>query len=97
MRPRNHGEVAVEEVNDKAVAVINDDSTEVGCVHFGCRAYYAGPNENIVGHRSGILGPEFIPVADAVKNASGYESWSRLCLENLEVLLSKAGYAMVRR
>jgi hypothetical protein len=25
-----------------------------------------------------------------MKNAPGYESWSRLCLENLDVLLAKA-------
>ena len=83
-------EVAVEEVNDSAVAVINDDSTEVGYVHFGVVHIVHVPNENIVGHRSGIVSPEFILIADAVKNASGYESWSRLCLENLDVLLSKA-------
>ena len=47
-------------------------------------------NETIVGRRSGILGPEFIPIVEAVKNVSGYESWSRLCLEHLELLLSKA-------
>jgi hypothetical protein len=47
-------------------------------------------NETIVGRRSGILGPGFIPIVEAVKNLSGYESWSRLCLEPLELLLSKA-------
>jgi hypothetical protein len=30
-----------------------------------------------------------------VKNAASYESWSRLCLENLELLLSKAAAAGV--
>src|SRR5437773_7607970 len=34
MRREIMEEVAVEEVNDEAVAVINDDSTEVGYVHF---------------------------------------------------------------
>ena len=42
------------------------------------------------GRRSGILGPEFIPIAEAVKHASNYESWSRFCLENVDVLLAKA-------
>ena len=93
MRREIMEEVAVKEVNDKAVAVINDDSTEVGYVHFGVVHITHVPNENVVGHRSGILGPEFIPIADGVKNASGYESWSSQCLENLEVLLSRAGWA----
>ena len=93
MRREIMEEVAVGEVNDEAVAVINDDSTEVGYVHFGVVHITQVPNETVVGRRSGILGPEFIPITDAIKNAPGYESWSRLCLENLEVLLSKAGCA----
>jgi predicted NUDIX family phosphoesterase len=60
MRRELMEEVAVDEVKEAAVAVINDDS------------------------------PEFVPMADAVKDPSGYESWSRFCLEHLEVLLSRA-------
>lgn len=83
-------EVDVEEVNESTVAVINDDSTEVGEVHFGVVHVMHVANEDVVGHRSGIVAPEFVLIADAMKNASGYESWSRLCLENLEGLLAKA-------
>ncbi len=90
MRREIMEEVAVDEVNESAVAVINDDSTEVGYVHFGVVHIMHVAKEAIVGRRSGIVGPEFIPIAEAVKNPSGYESWSRLCLENLELLLSKA-------
>ena len=32
----------------------------------------------------------FIPIPEAVKDPSGYESWSRFCLENLDLLLSRA-------
>jgi predicted NUDIX family phosphoesterase len=90
MRREIMEEVAVEEVKESAVAVINDDSTEVGYVHFGVVHVMHVANETVVGWRSGIVGPEFIPIVEAVKGASGYESWSRLCLENLELLLSKA-------
>ncbi len=83
-------EVAVEEVNESAVAVINDDSTEVGYVHFGVVHVMRVANETIAGRRSGIVGPEFIPILEAVQDPSGYESWSRFCLEHLELLLSKA-------
>lgn len=90
MRREIMEEVAVEEVNESAVAVINDDSSEVGQVHFGVVHVMHVANEKVIGRRSGILGPEFIPIADAVKNPSGYESWSSLCLENLELLLRAA-------
>jgi len=83
-------EVAIDEAKEAAVAVINDDSTEVGYVHFGVVHVMPVAIENVAGRRSGIVGPEFIPIVDAVKDPSGYESWSRFCLEHLEVLLSKA-------
>jgi ABC-type phosphate transport system substrate-binding protein len=88
-------EVAVEAVNESTVAVINDDSTEVGYVHFGVVHVMQVADEKAVGRRSGILGPEFIPAAEAVKNAAAYESWSRLCLEHLELLLAKASASAV--
>ena len=82
-------EVAVDELNEAAVAVINDDSTDVGFVHFGIVHIMHVANESIVGRRSGIVSPEFISIPEAVKDPSGYESWSRFCLENLDSLLAK--------
>lgn len=90
MRRELMEEVAIEELKEAAVAVINDDSTEVGQVHFGVVHVMHVTHETVVGRRSGIVGPEFIPVTEAVKEPSGYESWSRFCLEHLDVLLSKA-------
>jgi len=92
MRRELMEEVAIDEVNEAAVAVINDDSTEVGQVHFGVVHIVQVANETIAGRRNGIRGPEFIPIVEAAKNLSGYESWSRLCLENIESLLSKAAH-----
>ena len=83
-------EVDIEQVKAATVAVINDDSTEVGYVHFGVVHIMQVANETVAGRRSGIVSPEFMPIADAVENASSYESWSRFCLENLDLLLAKA-------
>jgi len=90
MRRELMEEVAIDAVNEPALAAINDDSTEVGLVHFGVVHLVRVPDENVAGRRSGIVGPEFIPIVDAVKDSSGYESWSRFCLEHLDALLSKA-------
>lgn len=95
MRRELMEEVAIEELNEAAVALINDDSTEVGYVHFGVVHIMNVANESIVGRRSGILSPEFVPIAEAVKDSSGYESWSGFCLDHLETLLSKAADAGV--
>jgi predicted NUDIX family phosphoesterase len=91
MRRELMEEVAIDAAHAPAVAAINDDSTEVGCVHFGVVHVVRVSDEKVAGRRSGIVGPEFIPMSDAVKDPSGYESWSRFCVEHLDLLLAKAG------
>jgi predicted NUDIX family phosphoesterase len=93
MRRELMEEVEIEAANEAAVAVLNDDSTEVGFVHFGVVHVTHVATEEIVGRRSGIVGPEFVPMAEAMRTPSAYESWSRLCLANLDALLSKAATA----
>ena len=95
MRRELMEEVAVEHEKDAAVAVINDDSTDVGMVHFGVVHVMHVPDESVAGRRSGIVSPEFVPLGDATKELTSYESWSRFCLEKLDVLLSKAASAGV--
>jgi predicted NUDIX family phosphoesterase len=86
-------EVAIEQVKEATVAMINDDSTEVGYVHFGVVHIMQVASEAVAGRRNGIVSPEFIPIAEALGEASSYETWSRLCLENLDILLGKAAAA----
>ncbi len=93
MRRELKEEVDIEVANEAAVAVINDDSTEVGFVHFGVVHVMHVASEEIVGRRSGIVAPEFVSIADATKDLSTYETWSRFCLENLDALLARAAAA----
>lgn len=95
MRRELMEEVAIGEAKEAAVAAINDDSTDVGYVHFGVVHVMPVENEDVAGRRSGIVAPEFVPIADAVKSAAEYESWSRFCLENVDSLLAKAAAAGV--
>ena len=90
MRRELMEEAGLDAGKEPAVAAINDDSTEVGCVHFGVVHIVRVPDETVASRRSGIVGPEFIPIAGAVRDPSGYESWSRFCLEHLPSLLSKS-------
>lgn len=90
MRRELKEEVDIEEINETMVAVINDDSTEVGYVHFGVVHILKVANEDVAGKRSGIVSPEFVPITEALKNPEGYESWSRFCLEHLDTLLARA-------
>jgi predicted NUDIX family phosphoesterase len=95
MRRELMEEVAIEGAKEAAVALINDDSSDVGYVHFGVVHVLTVTNENVAGNRSGIVAPEFVPIVDAVKDAAEYESWSRFCLEHLNTLLAKAAAAGV--
>lgn len=95
MRRELMEEVAIGDAKEAAVAAINDDSTDVGYVHFGVVHVLPVDNEDVAGRRSGIVAPEFVPIADAVKGAAEYESWSRFCLENIDSLLAKAAAAGV--
>src|SRR5712691_5876228 len=72
MRRELMEEVAIEQAQEAAVAVINDDSTEVGYVHFGVVHVMHVASEAVAGRRSGIVGPEFIPIAEAAEDASSY-------------------------
>jgi predicted NUDIX family phosphoesterase len=88
-------EVAVQQVNAPSVALINDDSTEVGYVHFGVVHLMQVSEESVAGRRSGIVAPEFVPFPEAVKDTTAYESWSRFCLEHLDGLSAKAAAATI--
>ena len=90
MRRELWEEVEIEPAKDAAVAVINDDSTEVGEVHFGVVHVVPVPDETVAGRRSGIVRPEFVRFEEAVNHAKEYESWSRFCLEQLDPLMAKA-------
>jgi predicted NUDIX family phosphoesterase len=83
-------EVDIDVTKEIAVAVINDDSTDVGYVHLGVVHIVYVPDESVANRRSGIVGAEFVPANEAVKNLDAYESWSRFCMDHLGELLAKA-------
>lgn len=91
MRRELMEEADIKVTDNAPVALINDDSTEVGYVHFGVVHVVQVPDESVASRRSGIVAPEFVTVADAVKDLSVYETWSRFCLEQLDGLLAAAG------
>ncbi len=89
-------EVDVQQISAPAVGVINDDSTEVGAVHFGVVHVMHVPDESVAGRRSGIVAPEFISMADAIADTGSYESWSRFCIEQLDALIQRASSQAAR-
>lgn len=90
MRRELMEEVDIDVSKEMAVAVINDDSTDVGFVHLGIVHIVYAADEAIANRRDGIVGAEFVPISEAAKNPDAYESWSRFCIENLNALIARA-------
>lgn len=80
-------ETGFEPVKNPAVAVLNDDSTEVGRAHLGVVHVMRLPENAKKISRGEVHSPEFVKLTDACldadKNPDSYETWSRLCLEHL--------------
>lgn len=75
--------------DDKLVALINDDSNEVGLVHFGLVHILKLEEPAIRKKEQSINQPKFVKSSELKGNIQNYESWSRICIENIDMLISK--------
>jgi predicted NUDIX family phosphoesterase len=71
----------------RPVGLINDDSTEVGRVHFGIVHVLFRMPEQVKKNEQVITQVEFIPISELKKRREQMESWSQLCLDNLNAFL----------
>ncbi len=72
-------------------ALINDDSVDVGRVHFGVVHVVDLSRPEIRKRESAITDSRLVPIAEAVRNMQSYETWSRLCLEHMDELRAASG------
>jgi len=80
---------------EQCVALINDDATEVGRVHFGI-VHMVELREPAISKRESIITDAgLIPTEQAMADINRYETWSQLCLRHLDVLrcCHAAGFA----
>jgi predicted NUDIX family phosphoesterase len=71
----------------KPVGLINDDSTEVGRVHFGVVHVLFRTPDKVKKNEQVITQVEFIAIEELRKRREQMETWSQLCLDNLNALL----------
>jgi predicted NUDIX family phosphoesterase len=74
-------------------ALINDDSTSVGRVHFGVVHVIQLARAEITKKESPITSAAMVDVRLAMEQLDQYETWSQLCLGNLPALLKNCGLA----
>ena len=73
----------------KPVGLINDDSTEVGRVHFGIVHVLFRTPEKVKKNEQVITQVEFVPIEELKAKREQMETWSQLCLDNLDALLKQ--------
>jgi predicted NUDIX family phosphoesterase len=72
---------------DRIVALLNDDTTEVGRVHLGIVHVFKLIEPNVQKREAMITGLTFLPKEELLARREGMESWSQICLDSLERLL----------
>jgi predicted NUDIX family phosphoesterase len=78
---------------NRIVALLNDDSNEVGQVHLGVVHVFELESPDVRKREAMIVAPEFLdPAALAARRAS-METWSQICCDALERLLAPGGPA----
>jgi predicted NUDIX family phosphoesterase len=70
-------------------ALINDDSTEVGQVHLGVVHVFELSRPIAEKRESMILNIEFLTPQQLLAERDTLETWSQICLDNLEKLLAR--------
>ena len=71
----------------KPVGLINDDSTEVGRVHFGIVHVLFRRPEQVKRNEQVITQMEFVPADELRAKRDQMETWSQFCLDHLGAIL----------
>ena len=72
----------------RVVALINDDSNPVGKVHLGVVHLFEMDSDNISPGEANIEDLKFLTKEELVNERDRLETWSQICVDNLDSLLS---------
>jgi predicted NUDIX family phosphoesterase len=85
-------EVAVKaNYTDKIVALLNDESNEVGAVHLGIVHYWNLDEPTVSKKEQMISRLSFMTIAELQNIRDTLETWSQLCLDGLAEMSTKKG------
>jgi predicted NUDIX family phosphoesterase len=73
--------------DDRIVALLNDDSTEVGRVHLGIVHVFKLREPKVEKREAVITNVAFLDQDELKARRDALESWSQLCLDSLDRLL----------
>ena len=72
------------------VALLNDDSNEVGKVHLGVVHIFRLAEEKARKRESVITEAGFLPIAELRQRQDALETWSQFCIDQIDQLLALA-------
>ncbi len=72
---------------DRIVALLNDDSTEVGRVHLGIVHVFKLVEPNVEKREAMMTGLSFLSKEELLMRRDSLEAWSQICLDSLDRLL----------
>lgn len=75
------------EFEDRIVALLNDDTTEVGRVHLGIVHVFRLKEPTVEKREAMITNLAFLSRAELLERRENLETWSQLCLDSLDRLL----------
>ncbi|MFY8269399.1 MAG: hypothetical protein ACOVLK_08370, partial [Terrimicrobiaceae bacterium] len=75
---------------ERAVALINDDSTEVGSVHLGVVHLVELENDSVTAGEKAIAELGFATLAELLARRESFETWSQIVLDALPDLTGQA-------
>src|ERR1700736_1820766 len=81
-------EIAIDtKFDDRIVALLNDDSTEVGQVHLGVVHVFNLAEANVEKREAMITNVAFLGKDELMARRDSLETWSQICLDSLERLI----------
>ncbi|HYY13608.1 MAG TPA: hypothetical protein VE758_04165 [Chthoniobacterales bacterium] len=82
-------EIKIEtQFQDRIVALLNDDSTDVGRVHLGIVHVFKLAEPKVEKREPMITNPVFLDKRELLTRRDSLESWSQLCVDTLDRLLA---------
>ncbi len=73
---------------DRIVALLNDDTTEVGRVHLGVVHVFRLEEAKVQKRESMITNLAFLTKAELIERRESLETWSQICVDHLDRLLA---------
>jgi predicted NUDIX family phosphoesterase len=83
-------EVAIEShYTQRVVALLNDDSNDVGKVHFGVVHVLTLDKPLVKPREKSINETKFLAISELQKDVEKFENWSKICIQNIQWLIQQ--------